>query len=53
MINPQKETAVEGEVIELNCTAMASRPATTIKWFKGSKELSGRAPTPGLGAVVI
>uniref|UniRef100_A0A8D0E8D9 Cell adhesion molecule 1 n=2 Tax=Salvator merianae TaxID=96440 RepID=A0A8D0E8D9_SALMN len=38
-IESQKETAVEGEEIELNCTSMASKPATEIKWFKGSKEL--------------
>ncbi|KAJ7305047.1 hypothetical protein JRQ81_010839 [Phrynocephalus forsythii] len=43
-IEYQKETAVEGEEIELNCTAMASRPATTIRWFKGSKPLpAGKA----------
>ncbi|XP_053125281.1 cell adhesion molecule 1 isoform X3 [Hemicordylus capensis] len=41
-IEPQKETAVEGEEIELNCTSMASRPATSIRWFKGSKELHGK-----------
>uniref|UniRef100_A0A8C5TQG1 Cell adhesion molecule 1 n=1 Tax=Malurus cyaneus samueli TaxID=2593467 RepID=A0A8C5TQG1_9PASS len=40
VIDIQKETAVEGEEIELNCTAMASRPATTIRWFKGNKELT-------------
>lgn len=42
VIDIQKEVAVEGEEIELNCTAMASRPATTIRWFKGNKELTGR-----------
>lgn len=41
VIDIQKEVAVEGEEIELNCTAMASRPATTIRWFKGNKELTG------------
>lgn len=41
VIDIQKEIAVEGEEIELNCTAMASRPATTIRWFKGNKELTG------------
>ncbi|XP_062817353.1 cell adhesion molecule 1 isoform X12 [Anolis carolinensis] len=41
-IESQKETIMEGEEVELNCTAMASRPATTIRWFKGSKELSGK-----------
>ncbi|XP_010286293.1 PREDICTED: cell adhesion molecule 1-like, partial [Phaethon lepturus] len=40
VIDIQKEIAVEGEEIELNCTAMASRPATTIRWFKGNKELT-------------
>ncbi|XP_074972569.1 cell adhesion molecule 1 isoform X5 [Phalacrocorax aristotelis] len=43
VIDIQKEVAVEGEEIELNCTAMASRPATTIRWFKGNKELTGKA----------
>lgn len=43
MIDIQKDTAVEGEEIEVNCTAMASKPATTIRWFKGNKELKGEA----------
>ncbi|XP_019398667.1 PREDICTED: cell adhesion molecule 1 [Crocodylus porosus] len=43
IIDIQKEIAVEGEEIELNCTAMASRPATTIRWFKGNKELRGKS----------
>ncbi|XP_071432207.1 cell adhesion molecule 1 isoform X8 [Pithys albifrons albifrons] len=43
VIDIQKETAVEGEEIELNCTAMASRPPTTIRWFKGNKELTGKS----------
>ncbi|XP_075377302.1 cell adhesion molecule 1 isoform X4 [Mycteria americana] len=43
VIDIQKEVAVEGEEIELNCTAMASRPATTIRWFKGNKELTGKS----------
>ncbi|XP_032085508.1 cell adhesion molecule 1 isoform X3 [Thamnophis elegans] len=42
-IESQKDTAVEGEEIELNCTSMASRPATMLKWFKGSKELFGKS----------
>ncbi|XP_013924893.1 PREDICTED: cell adhesion molecule 1-like [Thamnophis sirtalis] len=45
-IESQKDTAVEGEEIELNCTSMASRPATMLKWFKGSKELFGRSTPP-------
>ncbi|KAM7137922.1 cell adhesion molecule 1 isoform 2-T2 [Macrochelys suwanniensis] len=43
MIDIQKDIATEGEEIELNCTAMASRPATTIRWFKGNKELKGKS----------
>ncbi|XP_048683303.1 cell adhesion molecule 1 isoform X5 [Lepidochelys kempii] len=43
MIDIQKDIATEGEEIELNCTAMASRPATTIRWFKGNKELLGKS----------
>ncbi|KAM6043257.1 cell adhesion molecule 1 isoform 4-T4 [Chlamydotis macqueenii] len=43
VIDIQKEVAVEGEEVELNCTAMASRPATTIRWFKGNKELTGKS----------
>ncbi|XP_037738150.1 cell adhesion molecule 1 isoform X6 [Chelonia mydas] len=43
MIDIQKDIATEGEEIELNCTAMASRPATTIRWFKGNKELPGKS----------
>ena len=46
MIDIQKDTAVEGEEIEVNCTAMASKPATTIMWFKGDEELKGEAPAP-------
>lgn len=46
MIDIQKDTAVEGEEIEVNCTAMASKPATTIRWFKGNKELKGKVTLP-------
>uniref|UniRef100_A0A670JU83 Cell adhesion molecule 1 n=1 Tax=Podarcis muralis TaxID=64176 RepID=A0A670JU83_PODMU len=41
-IEAQKETTVEGEEIELNCTSLASRPPTVIRWFKGNKELFGK-----------
>ncbi|KAM9113771.1 cell adhesion molecule 1 isoform 3-T3 [Pangshura tecta] len=43
VIDIQKDIATEGEEIELNCTSMASRPATTIRWFKGNKELKGKS----------
>lgn len=50
MIDIQKDTAVEGEEIEVNCTAMASKPATTIRWFKGNKELKGEVQ-PALSGI--
>ncbi|XP_038609944.1 cell adhesion molecule 1 isoform X3 [Tachyglossus aculeatus] len=43
IIDIQKDTVVEGEEIEVNCTAMASKPATTLRWFKGNKELTGKS----------
>ncbi|KAG8434499.1 hypothetical protein GDO86_012759 [Hymenochirus boettgeri] len=39
VIDVQKDTYVEGEEVEMNCTAMASKPAAAIRWFKGNKEL--------------
>ncbi|XP_029428232.1 cell adhesion molecule 1 isoform X2 [Rhinatrema bivittatum] len=42
IIDIEKETATEGEEIELNCTAMSSKPAANIRWFKGNKELYGQ-----------
>lgn len=51
-IEAQKETTVEGEEIELNCTSLASRPPTVIRWFKGNKELFGRPPSPSINLMV-
>ncbi|KAM4015866.1 cell adhesion molecule 1 isoform 5-T5 [Anomaloglossus baeobatrachus] len=41
VIDVQKDTYVEGEEVEMNCTAMASKPAAAIRWYKGSQELEG------------
>ncbi|XP_063799345.1 cell adhesion molecule 1 isoform X2 [Pseudophryne corroboree] len=41
VIDVQKDTYVEGEEVEMNCTAMASKPAAVIRWYKGTQELEG------------
>ncbi|XP_040181315.1 cell adhesion molecule 1 isoform X7 [Rana temporaria] len=41
VIDVQKDTYVEGEEVEMNCTAMASKPAAVIRWFKGNHEIEG------------
>ncbi|XP_056399674.1 cell adhesion molecule 1 isoform X4 [Hyla sarda] len=41
VIDVQKDTYVEGEEVEMNCTAMASKPAAVIRWLKGNQELEG------------
>ncbi|XP_041427320.1 cell adhesion molecule 1 isoform X8 [Xenopus laevis] len=40
VIDVQKDTYVEGEEVEMNCTALASKPAGTIRWFQGNKALT-------------
>lgn len=42
VIDVQKDTYVEGEEVEMNCTAMASKPAAVIRWFKGNHEIEGK-----------
>uniref|UniRef100_A0A8C5MHL4 Cell adhesion molecule 1 n=1 Tax=Leptobrachium leishanense TaxID=445787 RepID=A0A8C5MHL4_9ANUR len=39
VIDVQKDTYLEGEDVEMNCTAMASKPAAKIRWMKGNQEL--------------
>ncbi|XP_063292445.1 cell adhesion molecule 1 isoform X4 [Pelobates fuscus] len=39
VIDVQKDTYLEGEEVEMNCTAMASKPAAKIRWMKGNQEL--------------
>ncbi|XP_053308651.1 cell adhesion molecule 1 isoform X5 [Spea bombifrons] len=41
VIDVQKDTYIEGEEVEMNCTVMASKPAAKIRWLKGNKELKG------------
>ncbi|XP_068097031.1 cell adhesion molecule 1 isoform X6 [Hyperolius riggenbachi] len=41
VIDVPKDTYVEGEEVEMNCTAMASKPAAVIRWFKGNQEIEG------------
>ncbi|KAM9298979.1 cell adhesion molecule 1 isoform 2-T2 [Gastrophryne carolinensis] len=41
VIEVPKDTYVEGEEVEMNCTAMASKPAAVIRWFKGTQEIPG------------
>ncbi|KAM5132104.1 cell adhesion molecule 1 isoform 3-T3 [Mantella aurantiaca] len=41
VIDVQKDTYMEGEEVEMNCTAMASKPAAVIRWFKGNHEIEG------------
>ncbi|KAM4650648.1 cell adhesion molecule 1 isoform 3-T4 [Discoglossus pictus] len=49
-IDVQKDTHKEGELVEMNCTAMGMKPAATIRWFKGDKELqAGRTEVEPLG----
>nr|XP_033774687.1 cell adhesion molecule 1 isoform X1 [Geotrypetes seraphini] len=52
-IETEKETAMEGDEIELNCTAMSSKPAATIRWHKGSKELHGQLEVERSEAVLF
>ncbi|XP_053547350.1 cell adhesion molecule 1 isoform X2 [Bombina bombina] len=50
VIDVQKDLHKEGEKVEMNCTAMASKPAATIRWFKGDQELqAGRTEVEPLG----
>ncbi|XP_073458500.1 cell adhesion molecule 1 isoform X1 [Aquarana catesbeiana] len=41
VIDVQKDTYMEGDEVEMNCTAMASKPAAVIRWFKGNHEIEG------------
>ncbi|XP_040282149.1 cell adhesion molecule 1 isoform X3 [Bufo bufo] len=41
VIDVQKDTYIEGDEVEMNCTAMASKPAAVIRWYKGNQELEG------------
>lgn len=42
IIEARDEVLREGNETEMTCTAMSSKPAATIRWMKGDKELPGR-----------
>ncbi|XP_074527933.1 cell adhesion molecule 1 isoform X4 [Halichoeres trimaculatus] len=42
IIEARDEVLSEGNETEMTCTAMSSKPAATIRWMKGDKELSGK-----------
>lgn len=43
MIEARDDVLREGNETEMTCTAMSSKPAATIRWMKGDKELPGRS----------
>ncbi|KAG7279252.1 hypothetical protein CRUP_010868 [Coryphaenoides rupestris] len=43
IIEARDEVLREGNETEMTCTAMGSKPAATIKWMKGDKELPAAA----------
>lgn len=42
IIEARDEVLSEGNETEMTCTAMSSKPAATLRWMKGDKELPGR-----------
>ncbi|KAM9847237.1 cell adhesion molecule 1 [Aulostomus maculatus] len=42
IIEAHDEILSEGNETEMTCTAMSSKPAATIRWMKGDKELPGK-----------
>ncbi|XP_013859417.1 cell adhesion molecule 1 isoform X5 [Austrofundulus limnaeus] len=42
IIEAKDEVLSEGNETEMTCTAMSSKPAATIRWMKGDKELTGK-----------
>lgn len=43
MIEARDDVLREGNETEMTCTATSSKPAATIRWMKGDKELPGRS----------
>ncbi|MFT7803604.1 cell adhesion molecule 1-like isoform X3 [Arapaima gigas] len=43
ILDPQEDMVSEGNETELTCTAMGSKPAASIRWLKGDKELQGES----------
>lgn len=46
IIEAKDEVLSEGNETEMTCTAMSSKPAATIRWMKGDKELAGGQTEP-------
>ncbi|XP_018544812.1 cell adhesion molecule 1a isoform X5 [Lates calcarifer] len=42
IIEARDEVLSEGNETEMTCTAMSSKPAATLRWMKGDKELPGK-----------
>ncbi|XP_063751933.1 cell adhesion molecule 1a isoform X4 [Eleginops maclovinus] len=42
IIEARDEVLSEGNETEMTCTAMSSKPAASIRWMKGDKELPGK-----------
>nr|XP_061818808.1 cell adhesion molecule 1-like isoform X1 [Nerophis lumbriciformis] len=42
IIDARDEILSEGNETEMTCSAMSSKPAATIRWMKGDKELPGK-----------
>uniref|UniRef100_A0A8C7L7U6 Cell adhesion molecule 1a n=1 Tax=Oncorhynchus kisutch TaxID=8019 RepID=A0A8C7L7U6_ONCKI len=43
IIESREGQVIEGNETEMTCTAMGSKPAATIRWMKGDKELQGKS----------
>ncbi|TRZ03272.1 hypothetical protein DNTS_006707 [Danionella cerebrum] len=43
IIESSEEVVSEGNETEMTCTSMGSKPAPTIRWMKGDKELQGKS----------
>ncbi|XP_077064831.1 cell adhesion molecule 1b isoform X3 [Siphateles boraxobius] len=43
ILESREEIVSEGNETEITCTAMGSKPASTIKWMKGDQPLQGEA----------
>ncbi|XP_016348423.1 cell adhesion molecule 1-like isoform X4 [Sinocyclocheilus anshuiensis] len=43
IIESREDLVREGNETEITCTSMGSKPAATIRWMKGDKELQGKS----------
>ncbi|XP_017348577.1 cell adhesion molecule 1a isoform X5 [Ictalurus punctatus] len=43
IIESREEIVSEGNETEMTCTAIGSKPAATIRWMKGDRELQGKS----------